>query len=130
MPPPFVYILSNAANNALHAADHAAGHAAGHAVQNHVLKIMYPDWACPSHVVKYQMYQNIVYSGCVSRFFAGFSGFNFALFCVIFGFWFRTCFCGGFVRISRFFAGFSGFPMLFRWIFGFRVYTIYCIILR
>ena len=45
--PPFVYILSNAANNALHAADHAAGHAAGHAVQNHVLKIMYPDLGMP-----------------------------------------------------------------------------------
>ena len=45
--PPFVYILTNAANNALHAADHAAGHAAGHAVQNHVLKIMYPDLGMP-----------------------------------------------------------------------------------
>ena len=45
--PPFVYILSDAANNALHAADHAAGHAAGHAVQNHVLKIMYPDLGMP-----------------------------------------------------------------------------------
>ncbi len=45
--PPFVDMLLNAANNALHAADHAAGHAAGHAVQNHVLKIMYPDLGMP-----------------------------------------------------------------------------------
>ena len=45
--PPFVDTLSDAANNALHAADHAAGHAAGHAVQNHVLKIMYPDLGMP-----------------------------------------------------------------------------------
>ena len=45
--PPFVDMLGNAANNALHAADHAAGHAAGHAVQNHVLKIMYPDLGMP-----------------------------------------------------------------------------------
>ena len=50
--PPFVDMLGNAANNALHAADHAAGHAAGHAVQNHVLKIPCPIWACPSHVLK------------------------------------------------------------------------------
>ena len=40
-------MLLNAANNAQHAADHAAGHAAGHAVQNHVLKIMYPDLGMP-----------------------------------------------------------------------------------
>ena len=39
----FVGMVRNASHNALHAADHAAGHAAGHAVQNHVLKIMYPD---------------------------------------------------------------------------------------
>ena len=45
--PPFVGMVRNASHNALHAADHAAGHAAGHAVQNHVLKIMYPDLGMP-----------------------------------------------------------------------------------
>ena len=53
--PLFVGMVRNAAHNALHAADHgaghapghAAGHAPGHAVQNHVLKIMYPDFGMP-----------------------------------------------------------------------------------
>ena len=45
--PPFVGMVRNASHNTLHAADHAAGHAAGHAVQNHVLKIMYPDLGMP-----------------------------------------------------------------------------------
>ena len=37
--PPFVYILTNAANNALHDA--------GHAAQNHVLKNLYLDLGMP-----------------------------------------------------------------------------------
>ena len=50
--PPFVHILTNAANNALHAADHEAGHAAGLAVHNHVLKIMYPDLGMPIQCIR------------------------------------------------------------------------------
>ena len=46
-PPPLCGYGTNVSHHALHAADHAAGHAAGHAVQNHVLKIMYPDLGMP-----------------------------------------------------------------------------------
>ena len=49
---PFVYMFTNASHNALYAADHAAGHAAGHAVQNHVLKIVYPDLGMPKPRIK------------------------------------------------------------------------------
>jgi hypothetical protein len=41
---PPVDIVENAANDALNGA--------GHAVQNHVLKIPCPIWACPNHVLK------------------------------------------------------------------------------
>ena len=45
--PPLYIFYRSASHNGLHAADHAAGHAAGHAVQNHILKIMYPDLGMP-----------------------------------------------------------------------------------
>ena len=45
--PPFVGMSRNAAHNVLHDAAHNALHDAGHAVQNHVLKVMYPDLAMP-----------------------------------------------------------------------------------